>query len=229
MTAMMPVSSSGGDIARKRFRTASPTPALSYSAGRRNPGTPKQTDTPEQTQLLLRCKAGDHAAWNTLVRRYENLIYHFARSLSGNDSDAGDITALVFLRLLSSLHLYQNGRSFNAWLLRIVHNIYLDACVRDSHRACLSLDASLHPGEPIGRLLSGTDVSPEAVCLHKERARRLEEGIQCLPAHQREALGLFVRGRSYEEIAHSTGVSLGTVKSRINRARQTLITHLETD
>ncbi|HZT43277.1 MAG TPA: sigma-70 family RNA polymerase sigma factor [Chthonomonadaceae bacterium] len=228
---MTPVASSSGDSARRRFQNTDLPPRLpsSCAAGCRRSEARKQTDTPEQTRLILRCQAGDLAAWNALVRRYENLIYNFARSLSGNDSDAGDITALVFLRLFSSLHLYQNGRSFNAWLLRIVHNIYLDACVRDSHRNCLSLDAPLPQGEPLGRLLSGTAPSPEALCLQKETSRHLAEGIRRLPSHQREALGLFVKGRSYEEIARSTGVSLGTVKSRINRARRTLLTRLEAD
>lgn len=189
----------------------------------------RQTDTPEQMRLIMQCQAGDHAAWNTLVGRYKNLIYNFALSLSGNDSDAGDITALVLIRLFSSLSLYQNGRSFTAWLLRIVHNIYLDACVRDSYRNCLSLDAPLPQGEPLGRLLSGPAASPERICLQKESMQHLAEGIQRLPTHQREALKMFVRGNSYEEIARRTGVSMGTVKSRINRARQTLLTHLEAD
>ncbi|HLV81427.1 MAG TPA: sigma-70 family RNA polymerase sigma factor [Chthonomonadaceae bacterium] len=179
--------------------------------------------------LIERCKAGDPAAWNELIHRYEGLIYSFARSLCHNAADASDVAAQVLLRLYQSLHTFRNGAPFKSWLFRIVRNTYIDDCVRDSENGHLSLDAGAGPdGETVpGREVVDPAPSPETICLEREMVRRLAEGIHHLPAYQRQVLALYARGRSYEEIAQATGVSMGTVKSRLNRARRTLHERLE--
>ncbi|HZT42831.1 MAG TPA: sigma-70 family RNA polymerase sigma factor [Chthonomonadaceae bacterium] len=179
--------------------------------------------------LIERCKAGDRAAWDELIRRYEGLIYSFARSLCHNTADASDVAAHVLLRLYQSLHTFRNGAPFKSWLFRIVRNTYIDVCVRDSENGHLSLDAgSSRDGESSpGREVVDPSPTPETICLEREMVERLAEGIHHLPAYQRQVLDLYARGRSYEEIAQATGVSMGTVKSRLNRARRTLHERLE--
>ncbi|HZT43403.1 MAG TPA: sigma-70 family RNA polymerase sigma factor [Chthonomonadaceae bacterium] len=187
-------------------------------------------DSPQLLHLIDCCKAGDPAAWNRLIHSYENLIFAYAYSLAGNTADAGDIATLVFVRLYQNLHRFENGRSpFRFWLLKIVYHAYIDVCVRDRQRSHLSQDAPRSPQKPEGESweIADRSANPESLCVQKETARRLQESIRYLPAYQRQALQMFMQGRSYEEIARETGLSMGTVKSRINRARRTLSARLE--
>ena len=176
--------------------------------------------------LLDRCKAGDSAAWDTLIRRYEKSVYKFAYSLCRNHEEAGDIAGQVFLRLYQNLHTFRNEASFTSWLFRIVRNTYLDLCVRPAHRNHLSLDASPtgDNSEPsAGRDIMDMSPSPESLCLENETAQMLAKAIHHLPAYQRQVLRMYhSEGKSYEEIAEATGLSIGTVKSRLNRARTML-------
>src|ERR1051326_7976658 len=72
--------------------------------------------------LLERCKAGESAAWDILIRKYEKSVYKFASSLCRNHEEAGDIAGQVFLRLYQNLHTFRNEASFTSWLFRIVRN-----------------------------------------------------------------------------------------------------------
>jgi RNA polymerase sigma-70 factor, ECF subfamily len=186
---------------------------------------PTTSDSPDEIVLLERCKSGDKNAWNTLIHRSERSIYKFAYSLCRSHEEAGDIVGQVFLRLYQNLHTFRHEASFTSWLFRIVRNTYLDLCIRPAHRSHLSLDA----GPTIGSETSaGRDIldpapTPEAVCLQKETTQMLSKAIQHLPAYQRQVLRMYhTEGKSYEEIAAATGLSIGTVKSRLNRARTML-------
>lgn len=175
--------------------------------------------------LLERCKAGESAAWDTLIRKYEKSVYKFAYSLCRNHEEAGDIAGQVFLRLYQNLHTFRNEASFTSWLFRIVRNTYLDLCVRPAHRGHLSLDAGPNnDSEPsAGRDIMDPSPSPEAICMEHEVSQLLAKAIMHLPAYQRQVLRMYhTEGKSYEEIAESTGLSIGTVKSRLNRARNML-------
>lgn len=175
--------------------------------------------------LLERCKAGESAAWDTLIRKYEKSVYKFAYSLCRNHEEAGDIAGQVFLRLYQNLHTFRNEASFTSWLFRIVRNTYLDLCVRPAHRGHLSLDAGPNnDSEPsAGRDIMDPSPSPETLCMENEVSQLLAKAIMHLPAYQRQVLRMYhTEGKSYEEIAEATGLSIGTVKSRLNRARNML-------
>lgn len=178
-----------------------------------------------EAALLEKCKTGDAAAWDMLIRRYEKSVYKFAYSLCRNHEEAGDIAGQVFLRLYQNLHTFRNEASFTSWLFRIVRNTYLDLCVRPAHKSHLSLDASPNnDSEPnAGRDIMDPSPSPETLCLESETAQMLAKAIHHLPAYQRQVLRMYhTEGKSYEEIAEATGLSIGTVKSRLNRARTML-------
>ena len=188
------------------------------------PITSNTTHISEQ-ELLERCKAGETAAWDILIRRYEKSVAKFAYSLCHSHEDAGDIAGQVFLRLYQNLHTFRNEASFTSWLFRIVRNTYLDLCVRPTHRSHLSLDANpTIDGEPsAGRDIMDPSPSPETLCMEHETAQLLAKAISHLPAYQRQVLRMYhSEGKSYEEIAETTGLSIGTVKSRLNRARTML-------
>ena len=183
--------------------------------------------SPSSTEVVLleRCKAGESAAWDTLIRKYEKSVYKFAYSLCRNHEEAGDIAGQVFLRLYQNLHTFRNEASFTSWLFRIVRNTYLDLCVRPAHRGHLSLDAGPNnDSEPsAGRDIMDPSPSPEALCMEQEVSQLLAKAIMHLPAYQRQVLRMYhSEGKSYEEIAEATGLSIGTVKSRLNRARNML-------
>lgn len=178
-----------------------------------------------ESALLERCKTGESDAWDLLIKRYERSVYKFAYSLCRNHEEAGDIAGQVFLRLYQNLHTFRNEASFTSWLFRIVRNTYLDLCVRPAHRGHLSLDAGpANDGEPgAARDIMDPAPSPESVCMAHETAKMLAKAVHHLPAYQRQVLRMYhSEGRSYEEIAETTGLSIGTVKSRLNRARNML-------
>lgn len=183
--------------------------------------------TPEhisEIALLERCKSGSKAAWDSLFRKYEKSVYKFAYSLCRNHDEAGDIAGQVFMRLYTNLHTFRNEASFTSWLFRIVRNTYLDLCVRPAHRNHLSLDAGMNDDEPNAtRDIMDDAPLPERVCMENETAQVLAKAIHHLPAYQRQVLKMYhADGKSYEEIAAETGLSIGTVKSRLNRARTML-------
>jgi len=188
------------------------------------------TDYITEAVLLDRCKSGDANAWDQLIRRYEKSVYKFAYSLCRNHEEAGDIAGQVFLRLYQNLHTFRNEASFTSWLFRIVHNTYLDLCIRPAHRSHLSLDAGPNNDEEsfAGRDIMDPSPSPETLCMEHETARLLAKAIHHLPAYQRQVLRMYhSEGKSYEEIAATTGLSIGTVKSRLNRARNMLRERLD--
>jgi RNA polymerase sigma-70 factor (ECF subfamily) len=189
-----------------------------------------KVDEIRESVLLDRCKSGDSAAWDELIRRYEKSVYKFAYTLCRNHDEAGDIAGQVFLRLYQNLHTFRFESSFTSWLFRIVHNTYLDLCIRPAHRGHISLDSvATGDSEPLAcREVMDPAPSPEKRCMENETARMLAKAVRHLPEYQRQVLRMYhSEGKSYEEIADSIGLSIGTVKSRLNRARNMLRERLD--
>jgi RNA polymerase sigma-70 factor, ECF subfamily len=185
-------------------------------------------DSQAVCRLLERCQAGDQKAWTLLFREHEKPVYRFALKLCGNAEDANDIMVHVFLRIYQSLHTFRHEASFSSWVARIVRNTYLDMCIRPSWRKLPVVDNGLHDSLELVSFASDPAPGPEAVCLQNERTRLLQQAISHLPPYQREVLSMYHgEGKSYEEIASTVGISIGTVKSRLNRARRMLLDRLE--
>jgi RNA polymerase sigma-70 factor (ECF subfamily) len=178
-----------------------------------------------ETALIERCKAGEAAAWDMLINRYESAVFKFAYSLSHNHEDADDIAGRVFLRLYTNIDSFRFESGFRSWLFRIVRNSYVDMCVRSAYRKNVSLDSM--PGSD-GEMVCSRDVidpqpGPEKLCIDNETAQLLNNAIRHLPAYQREMVRMYhIEGKSYGTIADAEGLSIGTVKSRLNRARTNL-------
>jgi RNA polymerase sigma-70 factor (ECF subfamily) len=180
---------------------------------------------PSEVILLDRCKSGDRDAWDTLIHRYEKAIHDFAYSRCRNHEEAEDIAGHVLLRLYQSLHTFRHEASFTCWLIRIVHNTYLDMCVRPIHRNHISLDARPTADAETFAVLDLMDPAPtpEKVCLENETARQLTRAIRHLPQSQCQVLHMYhAEGKSYGEIEEELDLPIGTVKSRLNRARNLL-------
>ena len=174
--------------------------------------------------LIDLCRQGDTRAWNALIQRYEKSVYRFAYTLCRNYDDAADIAGQVFLRLYENIRTFRNESNFTSWLFRIVRNVYVDTCVRAPHRNHLSLDEGIDlDGDILAHEVVDYSPSPEQRYMETEKKQLLDHAIRHLPAYQRKMMEMYhAEGRSYEEIARETGLSLGTVKSRLSRARHML-------
>ncbi|CUU11225.1 MAG: sigma-70 family RNA polymerase sigma factor [Fimbriimonadales bacterium] len=180
-------------------------------------------------RLIERFKEGDDLAFDMLVRRYEQKVYQYAYRLTRNPDDAADVVAETFLRMYNALKRFRGDAQLSTWLYRIVSNVFFDFRKREQRHEHLPLEIqSEDDDEPMERPIPDENIDLEAHVLEQERKRVLMEAIQKLPDYQRMVLILFhIEERPYEEIAQITGLPLGTIKSRLNRARNALRELLE--
>ncbi|MEJ6012652.1 RNA polymerase sigma factor SigE [Corynebacterium sp. H127] len=162
----------------------------------------------------------DMPTWAELVAEHADSVYRLAYRLSGNQHDAEDLTQETFMRVFRSLKNYQPG-TFEGWLHRITTNLFLDM-VR--HRSKIRMEALPEDYDRV----PGTDLTPEQAYSVSNLDPVLQEALDLLSPEFRVAVVLCdVLGLSYDEIADTLGVKLGTVRSRIHRGRSQIRTYLE--
>jgi RNA polymerase sigma-70 factor (ECF subfamily) len=176
-----------------------------------------------EAALVQRCAAGDERASAELVAEHQRTVVQLASNLLGDREEALDLSQEVFLRVFRTIHRFRGQSSLRTWIYRIAVNQARNRhrFWRRRHRADqVSLDqhVAMH-----GDVFSGLGPTPERVLAQKELAERLRVALNRLPFDQRTAIVLReVDGLSYEEIAYSLQLAVGTVKSRLTRARQAL-------
>ena len=155
--------------------------------------------------------------WDEVVREHSARVYRLAYRLTGNTADAEDLTQETFLRVFRSLHEYSPG-TFEGWLHRITTNLFLDQARR---RVRMRVDPL---GESAEALPANAEQgSPERRFEHGNLDLDVQAALDALPPAFRAAVVLRdIEGLSYEEIATTLGISMGTVRSRIHRARAQL-------
>lgn len=178
----------------------------------------------EEKQLIERSRRGDVAAFDKLVRRYERTVYNVAYRLSGSHDDAADIAQEAFVRAWNNLKSFRGEAQFSTWIHRIVTNVFLDDRKKKRSRPTTSLDESVDLDEnTVTRQFEDSAPGPEALMEGEERRMILEKAIHTLPEAQRVMIVMYHnQGLAYEEIAELTQLPIGTVKSRLNRARLAL-------
>jgi RNA polymerase sigma-70 factor (ECF subfamily) len=176
-----------------------------------------------ETALIQRCAQGDEDAYAELVDCHQRMVYQLAVHLLGDHNDALDLSQEVFLRVFRTIDGFRGQSSLRTWIYRIVVNQAKNRqrWWRRRHRSQqVSLDDHIRSN---GEIKSGDLVNPDRLLGQKQLASRLQSALDALPFDQRSAIVLReVDGLSYEEIAYSMGVALGTVRSRLARARETL-------
>jgi RNA polymerase sigma-70 factor (ECF subfamily) len=183
--------------------------------------SPSVDTAADETDLIARSSTGDVSAFNILVERYQGAVYNLCLRVLGSQQAAEDATQEAFISAYRSLGRFRGGL-FRAWLFRIATNACYDELRRRRARPSVSLD------EPAGddertRDVPDTAATPDEHAERRELAGVLQGALAELPADQRVVIILCdVQGLDYLEIAQVTGVSLGTVKSRISRARSRL-------
>lgn len=159
-------------------------------------------------------------SWGELVEEHADSVYRLAYRLSGNQHDAEDLTQETFMRVFRSLKNYQPG-TFEGWLHRITTNLFFDM-VR--HRSKIRMEALPEDYERV----PGTDMTPEQAYSVANLDPALQAALDGLSPDFRVAVVLCdVVGMSYDEIADTLGVKMGTVRSRIHRGRSQLRAALE--
>jgi RNA polymerase sigma-70 factor, ECF subfamily len=177
----------------------------------------------DEPGLILAAQAGDLNAFNQLITDYQSPVYNLAFRIMGEGDSASDAVQEAFISAYKNLQHYRGG-SFKAWLLRIVTNACYDELRRRKRRPAASLEAltvvEQGPDAETEASLVSHDESPEAHVERRELARQLQTCIDGLPEDMRSVVVMSdVMGMEYAEIAASTGAALGTVKSRLSRAR----------
>lgn len=176
-----------------------------------------------EAALIQRCAAGDDTAFAEIVAEHQRMVVQLAMNLLGDRDEALDLSQDVFIRVFRTIGQFRGQSALRTWIYRIAVNQG-----RNRHRFWrrrrrsdqVSLDAHV---EAHGDFQCGAEVGPDRILAQKELAARLQGALDALPFDQRTAIVLReVDGLSYDEIAFSLGVAVGTVKSRLTRARQSL-------
>lgn len=155
-------------------------------------------------------------SWEDIVRAHSARVYRLAYRLTGNQHDAEDLTQEVFVRVFRSLSSYTPG-TFEGWLHRITTNLFLDGARRRQRIRFEGL------GDDVAQRLPGSELSPAQAWDERHLDGDIQAALAALPPDYRAAVVLCdIEGFSYEEIAATLGVKLGTVRSRIHRGRAQL-------
>jgi RNA polymerase sigma-70 factor (ECF subfamily) len=181
-----------------------------------------EVDT-QEAALIARCNTGDEGACADLVSIHQRMVYSLALHLLQDRDEALDLSQEVFLRVFRTLSSFRGQSALRTWIYRIVINQARNRqrWWRRRYRSSqVSLDDHL---QQFGDVESKTEVLPDRQLASKETSVRIWQALDRLPFDQRTALILReIDGLRYDEIAFSLGVAVGTVKSRLTRARQSL-------
>ena len=180
----------------------------------------------EERELIIRCQQGDEAAFEALIHLHEKKVYALCRRMCRSEDDALEAAQDAFLAVWRGIGSFRADAAFSTWLYRLAANACLDILRRRRKRdSDISLDdeeSLLNPVDPTPQ--------PEELTERGETRRAVREALLALPDDYREVLLLRETEQlSYAEIAEVTGLELGTVKSRISRARLALRNYLTAD
>jgi RNA polymerase sigma-70 factor (ECF subfamily) len=181
----------------------------------------------DEAGLIAAAQQGQVDAFNELVLAYQHQVYNLAYRILGDPASASDAAQETFISTFQNIARFRGG-SFRSYLLRIVSNRCYDELRRRKRRPATSFeDFGEEADEETNPALINGRERPEEYAERQEMARVIQAGIETLPPDQRVALVLSdVQGLSYQEIAEVTDVSLGTIKSRLARARGKLRDYL---
>jgi RNA polymerase sigma-70 factor (ECF subfamily) len=188
----------------------------------------------EDRHLVERAKAGDVRAFEALVRRYERWVFTLAFRMVGDRGDAEDIAQEVFLKVYRGLSGFRGGSRFSTWLYAIASHHCLnhlagsDSRARRARRGGELADAQGETGPSAVDRVADASPGPDTVLERCElRQVILRELVRLTEPHRLVLILRDIQGMSYEDIAETLGVELGTVRSRLHRARMELKARLE--
>lgn len=177
----------------------------------------------EETVVITRVLGGDANAFETLVLEYQKQVYNQALRLLDNEEDALDASQDAFLRAYRSLGGFRGESKFSVWLYRLTSNICIDKIRGRKRQQTVSLTVANEDEEPRDQEIPDERSDPAAVLDSAETLRAVADGLNSLSEDYRQILILReINGLSYDEIGSVLQLEVGTVKSRIFRARRQL-------
>ncbi|MEP6902307.1 MAG: sigma-70 family RNA polymerase sigma factor [Actinomycetota bacterium] len=185
-----------------------------------------------ESEFIEKLKTGDADAFDTLANRYASDIYGLVYRLTQDAEEASDLTQETFLSALKAIKKFRGEADLKTWLFRIAINESRNRFrwwKRRRRDQTISLDVTIADSNtPLSETFSSKALNPEETALRGERAKILRDALNALTDIFREAVVLCdIEGLSYEEIAQTLEVNIGTVKSRIARGRDELRRKLE--
>jgi RNA polymerase sigma-70 factor (ECF subfamily) len=184
--------------------------------------------------LVEQCRRGDSAAMERLILKYQNRIYNIVLKICRNPDDAAELTQETFVKIIENLNKFEGRSSFYTWAFRIAVNLTLNYCQRNAKLALRSLDAEEEQCDSQARhvlkdlLSDDSSPDPAALAQSKELYEIVVKALMRLDDAQRAVVVLRdIEGMSYAGIAEVLDIELGTVRSRLSRARSKLRDVLE--
>jgi RNA polymerase sigma-70 factor (ECF subfamily) len=175
--------------------------------------------------FVSRLQANEDDAYDELVRAYSSMIYHVAYRMLGDPADASDIVQEIFLKVFRNIGGFKGEAALRTWIFRIAFSEILNRLrwwKRRYRHATVSLDEN-PTGNPSSPIVIPAGPTPEEVLQFKERETAIQSALRKLSSEHRSIVVLRdIEGFSYNEIAEVLGISVGTVKSRLARARADL-------
>lgn len=187
---------------------------------RTNPNKPSATDA----ELIARARSGDALAEEELVRRHYRSVFCLAYRLTHTYDDAQDIVQDAFIRVHNALPNFRGDSNFSTWVFRIVRNVFLDDQKKRRIRNHASLEEMVElEDSSVARQIEDPLPGPEFLVTRRAQSDLIQQAVMELPEASRLMIALYhFQHKSYEEIAEIMELPLGTVKSRLNRARLAL-------
>jgi RNA polymerase sigma-70 factor, ECF subfamily len=183
-------------------------------------------NTAEVSALIVRCQMGDRGAFDELVARYQRYVFNLIYQHLGDNGELDDVAQEVFLRIYKFIRKYRGQASLESWIYKIVLNYCRTHARRRSVLArffspLASARSDEEPGFELLETLPDNTYDPAKTVEQRRTASDILQAVRSLPAIYRNILIMReVNELSYEEIAEILGISIGTVKSRISRARE---------
>jgi RNA polymerase sigma-70 factor (ECF subfamily) len=171
--------------------------------------------------LIERCQQGDYRAFDLLMRRHQARAYQYALKLTKHADEARDVVSEGFIRVFRAIRQFRSNSAFTTWMYRILRNCFLDMRKRKSLRIVASLDAVKETDDGEVQIqVEDRRISPQEQAERADHSWRVRKAVGQLTAIQRDMIILYhAEQMSYEEIAIALDLPVGTVKSRLNRAR----------
>ena len=194
----------------------------------------KRTNITDDAALVKLCRQGDSAAMERLIIKYQNRIYNVILKICADRDDAAELTQETFVKVIENIKRFEGRSSFYTWAFRIAVNLTLNYCRRNAKLALKSLDAEEEQYNSQARqvlrefLSDDSSPDPEAIAQNKELYEIAVKALMKLDdAHRTVVVLRDIEGMSYARIAEVLDVELGTVRSRLSRARGKLRQILE--
>ncbi len=184
----------------------------------------------QEAMIVQRIIGGETEAFELLVLEYQKNVYNVALRITGNAEDAADMAQEAFIKAFNSISSFKGDSRFSVWLYRIVSNVSVDFLRSKARRPSSSLSIENEEGETVELEIADESLSPEKLLETKLSSQAVRRGLDSLPEDYRQILLLReIQGLSYDEIAQILDIEIGTVKSRIFRARKKLCAYLIKD